>query len=121
MMNIKKIIKEEINDFEWAKDTEPISEWDKDISYVVDLTPLSGLEFRETLDDIYYFAETMGYNTELFVDINLGGYMYFEPEPDVDEGYVLDWSDRRTKDPTFKGQYTMLSVENFYYLYNLTR
>ncbi len=111
----------ESNDFDWTKDTGPILEWDKDTYYVVDLTPLSGLEFRETLDDIYYFGEIMGYNTELFVDINVGGYMYFEPEPDVDEGYILDWSDRRTKDPTFNGQYTMLSVENFYYLYNLTR
>jgi hypothetical protein len=103
-------------DFDWTDSISPETEWDKDKYYVLDITSLSGLELRETIDDIWDFAYNMDYDVEIGVTYDSVGYIYFEPNDDVPEGYALDWTDRKTKDPTFGGKYQMLSLEEFYHM-----
>lgn len=103
-------------DFDWTDSISPETEWDKDKYYVLDITSLSGLQLRETIDDIWDFAYNMDYDVEIGVTYDSVGYIYFEPTDEVPEGYALDWSNRDTEDPTFGGKYQMLSLEEFYHM-----
>jgi hypothetical protein len=103
-------------DFDWTDSISPETEWDKDKYYVLDITSLSGLKLRETIDDIWDFAYNMDYDVEIGVQYNNVGYIYFEPNDEVPEGYALDWSPRKTTDPTFNGRYQMLTLKEFYHM-----
>jgi len=103
-------------DFDWIKDIQPETEWDKEKYYVLDVRSLSGVKLRETIDDIWDFAYNMDYDVEIGVEYNTVGYVYFEPNDEVPEGYALDWSPRKTTDPTFGGKYQMISLEEFYHM-----
>lgn len=102
--------------FDWVDDIQPETEWDKEKYYVLDVRSLSGVQLRETIDDIWDFAYNMDYDVEVGVQYDTVGYIYFEPNDEVPEGYALDWSPRETKDPTFGGKYQMLSLEEFYHM-----
>ena len=106
----------ESNDFDWIKGIQPETEWDKEKYYVLDIRSLSGVKLRETIDDIWDFAYNMDYDVEIGVEYNTVGYVYFEPNDEVPEGYALDWSPRNTTDPTFGGKYQVISLEEFYHM-----
>jgi ADP-ribose pyrophosphatase YjhB (NUDIX family) len=103
-------------DFDWSDEIQPEVHWDRDKYYVLDVRSLSGRELRETIDDVWDFAYNMDYDTEIGVTYDTVGYIYFEPSDEVPEGYALDWSDRKTVDPTFGGKYQMISLEEFYHM-----
>ena len=102
--------------FDWTDNVSPEIDWNKDKYYVLDITSLHGRKLRETIDDIWDFAYNWDYDVEVGVTYDSVGYIYFEPDDDVPEGYSLDWSVRETKDPTFGGKYQMLSLEEFYHM-----
>ena len=65
----------EDNDFDWIKDIQPETEWDKEKYYVLDIRSLSGVKLRETIDDIWDFAYNMDYDVEIGVQYDNVGYI----------------------------------------------
>ena len=98
-MNIKKIIQEEIKDFDWIEDV-PSIEWSKDNRYVIDIRDLSAQKKRDMVNHM----KDMGYMS--YVNIYLSRYIYIK-----DDG--LDWSGRNTPDPTYDRKYQLLTYDEW--------
>lgn len=102
-------------DMDWVDDIEPVTHWDMNNYYVLDVTTVSQ-QISEVVEDVWDFASEMGYDVELGVNLNVVGYIYFEPDNGVPEGYSLDWGERSHKNPTFDGKYRMISLDEFHYI-----